>query len=71
MSDADLLEQARKKLRGAARAYARAADLPSRAAALVELERSAVVAVIAAASTGIQSELMSEVLEAANKGLGL
>lgn len=74
MSDNDLLAQARKKLRGAARAYGRTADSPGRDAAIVELERAALVAVIAAAKQSIRdssTHSMGEVFEAAQKGLGL
>lgn len=72
MTADDLLSEARKRHRGAARAYARYADSRGREAALVELERAAVVAVMAAAAgTGMQAEIVDAVLEAAKKGLGL
>lgn len=72
MTAADLLAKARNRHRGAARAYARNADGPGREAALANLERAAVVAVMAAAaSTGMEAEIVDAVLEAAKKGLGL
>lgn len=72
MTAADLLVEARKRHRGAARAYGRAADGPGREAALVELERAAVVAIMAAAAfSGMSTALVEEAMEAAQKGLGL
>lgn len=69
---ADLLAEARKRHRGAARLYARASDGPGREAALVELERAAIVAVMAAAAVGGTSTAAAEeVLDSAKRGLGL
>jgi len=76
MSDTELLEQARKKLRGVARAYGRAADGPGRDAAIVELECAALVMILAAARKRLQLPRsveghLAEAFTAAKTELGL